>query len=79
MFTNNKKRLIFLIVYLAYCSIYVARVNLSVASSVLIDTNVADAAQIGLLGSAFSIIYSLGRLFNGSLSDRQPPWRMITV
>ena len=79
MFTNNKKRLIFLIVYLAYCSIYVARVNLSVASSVLIDTNVADAAQIGLLGSAFSIIYSLGRLFNGSLSDRQPPWRMITI
>ena len=79
MFTNNKKRLIFLIVYLAYCSIYVARVNLSVASSVLIDINVADAAQIGLLGSAFSIIYSLGRLFNGSLSDRQPPWRMITI
>ena len=79
MLTNNKKRLIFLIVYLAYCSIYVARVNLSVASSVLIDTNVADAAQIGLLGSAFSIIYSLGRLFNGSLRDRQPPWRMITI
>lgn len=79
MLTNNKKRLIFLIVYLAYCSIYVVRVNLSVASSVLIDTNVADAAQIGLLGSAFSIIYSLGRLFNGRLSDRQPPWRMITI
>ena len=76
---NVKKRLIFLIVYLAYCSIYIARINLSVANSVLISEQLLDEAQIGLLGSAFSIIYAAGRLLNGSLSDRQPPWRMITI
>lgn len=77
----NRKgsRLIFLIVYLAYTSIYIARVNLSIASPGLIAANVLDTVQIGMLGSVFSIVYAVGRLINGALSDTKPPWLMITI
>ena len=45
----KKKNLIFAIVYLAYTAIYIARLNLSVATPVFVDLGIADAAQIGLL------------------------------
>ena len=75
----KKNRLIFLITYFAYVSIYVARVNLSMASPALIELSVLDKAQIGLLGSVFSVVYSVGRLFNGNLADKTPPWKMLTL
>lgn len=72
-------RLIFLIVYLAYTSIYIARINLSVASPGLISEGVLDTVQIGLLGSIFSTLYAVGRLVNGGISDVTPPWVMLTA
>lgn len=74
---NLKNTLIFMTLYAAYTAIYVARVNLSVASPELIKLNIADSAQIGLLGSLFSVIYALGRIVNGILSDSKPPWIML--
>ena len=74
----NSKRLIFAIVYLAYTSIYIARVNLSVVSPELIDAGILDTVQIGILGSVFSTVYAIGRLVNGGISDRTPPWKMLT-
>lgn len=71
--------IIFFIVYLAYTSIYIARINLSVASPGLIAEGVMDTVQIGLLGSIFSTVYAAGRLLNGGISDRTPPWVMLTV
>lgn len=73
----KKKNLIFAIVYLAYTAIYIARLNLSVATPVFVDLGIADAAQIGLLGSVFSVIYACGRLINGGLGDKVAPWKMI--
>ena len=73
----KKRSLIFIIVYLAYTAIYIARLNLSVATPVFVDLGIADAAQIGLLGSVFSVIYACGRLVNGSLGDRVAPYKMI--
>ncbi len=72
-------RLIFFIVYLAYTSIYIARINLSVASPGLISEGVLDTVQIGLLGSIFSTLYAVGRLVNGGISDVTPPWVMLTA
>jgi len=72
-------RIIFFIVYLAYTSIYIARINLSVASPGLISEGVIDAVQVGLLGSIFSTIYAVGRLINGGVSDKMPPWIMLTT
>ena len=76
---NKHKRIIFLIVYLAYTSIYIARINLSVASPGLISEGVLDTVQIGFLGSIFSTFYALGRLINGGISDKTPPWVMLTA
>ena len=67
----------FLLCYAAYTVIYVARVNLSMASPVLKADGTLTAAQIGLLGSIFSVVYAVGRLINGARCDRVPPVRMI--
>ena len=73
------KVLILVICYLSYASIYIARLNLSMASPALKEIGVLTSAQIGLLGSAFSVIFASGRLINGILSDRIKPWKMITI
>ena len=64
---------VFLVCFISYSAIYVARMNLSVASPALIEKGVLDAVQIGVLGSAFSLCYSCGRLLNGTLTDRLAP------
>ena len=68
---------IFLIVYVAYMAVYVARVNLSVAGPVLKGLSILNSAQIGILGSCFFVVYALGRVVNGSLSDSVSPCVMI--
>ena len=70
---------IFFVCYIAYLFIYVARLNLSMAASGLRDMQILTMEQIGLLGSAFSVIYACGRLFSGILSDRIAPWKMISA
>ena len=74
----KKKALrICIICYLSYAMLYVARLNLSMASPDLKQIGLLTSAQIGLLGSFFSIIYAAGRLLNGILTDRLPSWIMI--
>ena len=74
---KKKALLICIVCYLSYAMLYVARLNLSMASPDLKEFGLLTSAQIGLLGSVFSIIYAAGRLFNGILSDRVPSWIMI--
>ena len=70
---------IFLICYLAYVFIYVARLNLSMAAPSLKTLSILDTAQIGLLGSMFSVVYACGRLLSGILGDKTAPWKMISA
>ena len=70
---------IFSVCYLAYLFIYVARLNLSMAAPGLKDLQILSMEQIGLLGSAFSVVYACGRLLSGILSDRVAPWKMIST
>ena len=70
---KRKPFLIFVICYLAYTALYIARVNLSMAAPELRQMQVLSEAQYGILGSAFSILYALGRLIVGNISDRKPP------
>ncbi len=76
---ERRKQMIFWIVYLAYTSIYMARVNLSMAGPDMIGEGILDTVQLGILGSVFSTLYSVGRLINGGLSDKTPPWVMLTT
>lgn len=77
--SNTKRRLIFAVVYLAYTSIYIARVNLSMAGPELNELSVLNTVQLGLLGSVFSCVFGSGRLINGAIGDKTPPWIMLTV
>ena len=61
---------IFFLCYIAYTCIYIARLNLSMASPAMRDAGILTSAQLGFIGSAFSVVYSCGRLFNGILGDR---------
>ncbi|MBQ8510759.1 MAG: MFS transporter [Clostridia bacterium] len=75
---KKKQTFIFLILYLAYTSIYIARLNLSIASHDLTDTmGLMTTEQYGVLGGAFLVVYALGRLINGGLSDKIAPWIML--
>ena len=77
--SDKRRRLIYLVVYLAYTSIYISRINLSVANPSLGELGVFDAAGYGVIGGLFSTIYAIGRLLNGAAGDRTPPWVMLTV
>ncbi|MBQ4557045.1 MAG: MFS transporter [Clostridia bacterium] len=73
-----KRKLIYLISYLAYSAIYIARVNLTMANPELVSLGIVDTVQIGILGGVFSAMFASGRLFNGAISDKAPPWAMIS-
>lgn len=69
----------FMVCYFSYVSIYIARINLSMATPGIIEAQIADGGQIGILGSVFSVCYSVGRLLNGFVSDKVKPWIMISL
>ncbi len=75
--SNKRKLFILILIYLAYVSIYVARLNLTQAAPIFKAGNILTQTQFGLLGSIFSGIYAFGRLINGGLSDRISPYIMI--
>ena len=74
-----KKGGIFLLLYISYVIIYIARLNLSMASPAMRDSGVLTAVELGFIGSAFSVVYSCGRLFNGVLGDRLAPKLLIVT
>ncbi len=76
---NKKKMMIFIICYLAYTLIYVARLNFSMASDEIRVSGILDTAGIGLLGGVFSVVYAFGRLINGYIGDIKSPRFMITT
>lgn len=75
----KNKKLIFIITYIAYTAIYIARVNLSIAGPGLRELDIINEAQLGFLAGIFSTVYSVGRLLNGGLSDKKAPWVMLTT
>lgn len=77
--TNSGKTLLYVLTYVAYSSIYIARINLNMASPALKSEGILTTSQIGYLGSAFSVVYALGRLFNSMLADDREPRNMIGI
>lgn len=78
MFTK-RKGIILSVVYLAYTSIYIGRVNLSMAGPALNAKSILDSAQIGIMGCCFFVLFATGRIINGIISDYTPPKRMFLI
>ncbi|MCI8543088.1 MAG: MFS transporter [Lachnospiraceae bacterium] len=74
-----KAEIVFWILYLAYTSTYIVRLNLSVAKPALEEMGKVDTAQLAFLGSIFSLVYAVGKLVNGGIGDRVKPWIMVSV
>ena len=67
----SRKRLsVFVSVTLGYGLFYTTRINFSVVKKPLLDAGILDATQMGLVGSALLLVYSVGKLVNGFLADR---------
>ncbi|HYK88053.1 MAG TPA: MFS transporter, partial [Acidobacteriota bacterium] len=67
----GRKRLsVFLSVTFGYGLFYVCRMNFSVVKKPLLDEGILNATQMGLVGSALLLVYSVGKLINGFLADR---------
>lgn len=76
---RTKSNRIFLVCYLAYTSIYIGRLNFSMASPGLKEIFILNQEQIGIIGSVFFVVYALGRIINGYLGDRVSPWTMMST
>ena len=74
---NQPSNLVFYFCFIAYTCIYIARLNLSMASPAMREAGILTAAQLGLIGSAFSVVYSCGRLVSGIVGDRLAPKLLI--
>src|SRR6266542_856878 len=55
---------------IGYIGIYLCRKNLSVALPLLQDAWHVGKAQVGIIASASTIAYAVGKLLNGALVDR---------
>lgn len=75
-FKRRNNLIIFLVFYIAYVSIYIARLNLSMASPGLMEAGLSDD-RYGFIGTIFLVVYAVGRLVNGIISDKVQPWIMI--
>ena len=76
---SMSSRRILLLCTTAYASIYIARLNLSVASPLFEKSGMMTTMQIGLMGSVFFVIYAAGRLLNGVVGDALPAKKLLIV
>lgn len=67
----------FLLGYALYCTVYICRYNLTIASAYLELDGIIDTVQYGLMCGVFSATYSIGRLVNGYMGDRADRRMMI--
>lgn len=70
---------VFLSITLGYGLFYVGRLTLGVAKKPLIDAEIMNAYQLGLMGSAFYITYAVGKFLNGFLADRMNIKRFMSL
>ena len=69
---KGRSLLVFIVYYIAYSSIYVARSNFSIASALLESMGVLSITQIGLIGGIFSAVYAVMKIPSGYIGDRVP-------
>ena len=67
---ESKRWSVFLSVTFGYGFFYVARINFSVVKEPMLAEKVLTPTQMGVIGTSLFIVYAVGKLTNGFLSDR---------
>lgn len=71
---------IFWLLWSAYASYYLCRVNFAVAQpAILLEFPSWTAARIGLIPSVYAAFYAIGQVINGALGERFGARRMMTA
>lgn len=68
-----------LLMWVAYASLYLGRVNLAMALPVIQRDLGWTTAEVGLVGGVFFWVYALGQLINGHLGDRLPSKGIVLI
>ncbi len=76
---ERKRFLVFWSLVIGYSFFYVCRLSISVAKKPLIDAEILNADQLGVIGSALFFTYAFGKLTNGFLADRSNVGRFIAT
>lgn len=79
MTLKNRSMILYFVYYLAYSSLYIARMNFSVASAFFEEMMILDKAQIGIIGSVFSFSYAIMKIPGGYIGERRPAQKVIVV
>ena len=67
---QKRKRILFLLCWVAYMATYICRLNFSAAMPELIRYGVFDNTQAAAISSCLFITYGAGQIFSGFLCDR---------
>ncbi len=73
------RRRIFAVTWLAYAGFYLCRKNFSVCMPMLADDLGYTKGDFAIIISLYSLMYALGQFYNGVLSDRFGPRRIVTI
>lgn len=73
------KRFIFLVAYVTYALLYLARLNFSVVLPIFNEEFGFSKFSLGLIGGAYSISYAIGQFVHGQLVEKYGPKRIIVT
>lgn len=67
---NRLRWSVFISTTLGYSLFYVCRLSLNVVKKPMVDAEILNESQLGMVGSALFFSYAIGKLTNGFLADR---------
>ncbi|HQL58115.1 MAG TPA: MFS transporter, partial [Myxococcota bacterium] len=70
---------IFSLLWAAYASYYLCRLNFAVAQPLILEEFGWSDAQIGLIPSVYAAVYAIGQFVNGQIGERLGARRMMTA
>lgn len=67
---ESKRWSVYISLILGYGFFYTTRLSLSVAKKQMIDADIVDVNQLGIIGAVLLYVYAIGKFTNGFLADR---------
>lgn len=76
---EKTSHLLFIGVWIAYTVLCLTRNTYSTAIASIVDEGLFTKSDAGIINAVFYLIYGTALLVGGKLTDKLPPWYMITV